>query len=530
MPAPSAEARRIHGEYFTPPPLVDAVLALAIPHLGPASLTVVDPACGNGGFLAAAARALPRARLHGLELDGRHTAAARRAVPPARILEGDALRGGWDALVQSLPSGGEELWLGNPPYNGTSPLLRDPPAYRALLARLGLDGALPRGTSLRDDYAFFLLLASERLAHHPGVLAWVTSATLLDAFLYAPLRRRLLDRLTLREVVDLGAGAFAGTRVRTCITVWRTRRGPAPSARFRAWAPGSGPLERTRPRAFKIDGPEWSLRPVPAEAEQLDGRWRDSGEPLDVLVPVSCTGLKTRFDELLVDDDPARLFARVDAFLHARDLERFARAQRIPRPLLPKLEALRRMPGLPTCADPGAVRSFHRWAGARHRGGLPASARGFCYLDRRLIPRGDHRLVGAFDPHAGDCKLVFNLRELPLAATLLESEGCVPAHRHARFAPLLVPERVRSDGPAAGRSGRSLGPPVPNLSLAGLAWAERLGGPREAFRRIAAFINSREVQEVWAPAYGCSRVLPVPLGNGGEPSRGVPLARGGRPG
>jgi len=514
VPARSAEARRIRGEYFTPPPLVEAVLALAVRHIGGGSITVVDPACGDGAFLAAAARALPGARLHGLELDPAHADAARRDVAGVRLLVGDALRGGWDDLVRALPDEGEELWLGNPPYNGTSPLLRDAPAYRALRDRLGLDDALPRGTSLRDDYAFFLLLASERLAQRPGVLAWVTSATLLDAFLYAPLRRRLLDRLALREVVDLGAAVFPGTRVRTCITVWRSRRGPAPSPRFRSWAPGPRPLFRTRARPFRIDGPEWSLRPVPAEAERLDARWRATGEPLDMLIPVSCTGLKTRFDELLVDDDAERLVARVDAFLRARDLEVFARAQRMPPPLLPKLQALRGLPGLPSRADPGAVRPFHRWAGARHRAGIPGSARAFCYLDRRLIPRGDHRLVGAFDPHAGDCKLVFNLHELPLAATLLESEGCIPAHRHTRFAPLLVPERVRREGPGAGRSGASLGPAVPNLSPRGLAWAARVGGPREAFRRIAVFINSPEVQEVWAPAFGCSRVLPVPLPDG----------------
>jgi len=173
--APSAEARRIRGEYFTPPPLVQAVLALAMPHASTGPLTVVDPACGDGAFLAAAARALPRARLHGLELDPAHAAAARRSAPGARVLAADALRGGWDALLRTLPDDGEELWLGNPPYNGTSPLLTDAPAYRALRARLALDDALPPGTSLRDDYAFFLLLASERLAARPGVLAWVTS-------------------------------------------------------------------------------------------------------------------------------------------------------------------------------------------------------------------------------------------------------------------------------------------------------------------------------------------------------------------
>ena len=524
VPAPSAEARRIRGEYFTPPPLVEAVLALALPHLGAGAVTAVDPACGDGAFLAAAARALPRARLHGLELDPEHAAAARRSAPRARILAADALRGGWDALVRTLPDDGEELWLGNPPYNGTSPLLRDAPAYRALRARLGLDDALPRGTSLRDDYAFFLLLASERLASRAGVLAWVTSATLLDAFLYAPLRRRLLERLALREVVDLGPGVFAGTRVRTCITVWRSRRGPSPSPRFRTWAPGAAPLESAPARPFSVEAPEWSLRPVSPEARRLDALWRTEGEPLDALVPVSCTGLKTRFDELLVDIDPGRLLARVEAFLRARDLARFAREHGIPAGLVPKLVALRRAAGLPARADPRAVRAFHRWAGARHRNGLPESARAFCYLDRRLIPRGDHRLVGAFDPHGGECKLVFNVRELPLAAILLETPGCIPAHRHTRFAPLLVPERVRSEGPAAGRSGAPLGPPVPNLSPAGLAWAARVGGPREAFRRIAGFVNSPEVQQVWAPAYGCTRVLPVPLQDGPVSPAPPPLA------
>jgi hypothetical protein len=511
VPAPVAEARRIRGEYFTPPPLVEAVLALALPHLGPGPWTVVDPACGEGAFLASASRHLPDARLRGLEIDAANARAAGRTVPTARILVGDAFRRGWDTLLAALPTDGEELWLGNPPYNGTSPLLRDAHAYRTLRARLGLDDALPRGTSLRDDYAFFLLLASERLSRRRGVLAWVTSATLLDAYLYAPLRRRLLDRLELCEVADLGAGAFAGTRVRTCITVWRSRRGPAPSPRFRAWTPESGPVETVTPGRFRIGGPEWSLRPVPAEAGRLDALWRAAGEPLDVLLPVVCTGLKTRFDELLVDEDPDRLLARVDAFLRARDLLHFADAHGIPRALLSKLEALHRSPGLPRRADPRAIRPFHRWAGARHRDGLPAGTRAACYLDRRLIPRGDHRMVGAFDPHAGDCKLVFNLRELPLASAVLEAPGCIPAHRHTRFAPLLVPERIRAEGPRAGRGRAPLGPPVANLSPAGLACAERLGGPRELFRRIAAFINSREVQEVWAPAFGCTRILPMPL-------------------
>jgi methylase of polypeptide subunit release factors len=107
VPAPPAEARRIRGEYFTPPPLVEAVLALALRHAGSGPLSIVDPACGDGAFLAAAARARPDARLHGLELNPAHAAAAQRSVPRARIQVGDALRGGWDSLLQALGVDGE---------------------------------------------------------------------------------------------------------------------------------------------------------------------------------------------------------------------------------------------------------------------------------------------------------------------------------------------------------------------------------------------------------------------------------------
>jgi hypothetical protein len=90
-------------------------------------------------------------------------------------------------------------------------------------------------------------------------------------------------------------------------------------------------------------------------------------------------------------------------------------------------------------------------------------------------------------------------------------------HRHARFAPLLVPQRVRDEGLSVTRevcSLQELGPLVPNLSPRALAWAERLGGPLHAFRALVRFLNGPEVQERWAPVFGASRVVPVPLGPG----------------
>src|ERR1700690_4092065 len=95
--APLYDGRR-HGVYLTPADLVETALDLAIPHLGRGLLTVVDPSCGDGAFLAAAGARLPSARLLGLELSVALARQARARVPRARVLVGDGLREGWAAL------------------------------------------------------------------------------------------------------------------------------------------------------------------------------------------------------------------------------------------------------------------------------------------------------------------------------------------------------------------------------------------------------------------------------------------------
>ncbi len=518
--------RKALGAFYTPGLLVETVLdavARWIPAEGP--IAVIDPACGAGAFLDAASRRLPQAAFFGLELHPDAAQLCRLRVPRATVLEGDALRGGLDALGARIPPGHFELWVGNPPYNGTSNVLRDPALYQSLRALLPAE--LPRGQSLRDDYAFFLLLAAQRLHEREGALAFVTPATLLDAYLYAPVRRLLLERLALREVIELGAGVFRGTRVRTAVTVWTGAERQARSERpitYRRRRDTRDPFEPSQlsaPVELAPEAPELLLRPTPPEAASLESRWRAEGESLTTLVPVSSPGLKTRFDELLVDDDPERLLERVRAFVASapEDLERFAEMHGLDRDLLPKLRALRTFTRLrPEEVVPEAIRPFHRYAGARHRGTIPESAQAWCYLDRRIIPRGDHRLRGSWDPHGCDVKLVFNVRELPLSAALLDRPGCVHDHRHARFAPLYVPPRILEQGPGSLRPGKSTGQiglgldgtaEVPNLSPRGMTWTSALGGPRALYEALVRFINSSEVQEIWAPSFGASRELHV---------------------
>ncbi|NTU85361.1 MAG: hypothetical protein HGA45_39420 [Chloroflexales bacterium] len=57
---------------------------------------------------------------------------------------------------------------------------------------------------------------------------------------------------------------------------------------------------------------------------------RKAGEPVGSLFPLSFPGMKTRFEELLVDEDGGRLLARMRDFFEATDLPAFAARHAIP--------------------------------------------------------------------------------------------------------------------------------------------------------------------------------------------------------
>ena len=158
--------------------------------------------------------------------------------------------------------------------------------------------------------------------------------------------------------------AFHDTQVHTCISVWSSpREAQQPAVSLHR----EGQRYPLRPQA-----PEWLLTPVSTRAEALERRWRAEGEPLTQLVPVSLPGVKTRFDELLVDEDPERLLARLADFARTppEGLEHFARRHGLPGSLLPKLRALKA--GGPVQVDAAHLRPFFRYRGAHHRGSVPA--------------------------------------------------------------------------------------------------------------------------------------------------------------
>lgn len=113
----TSTAKAAFGDFQTPPALARRVCAWLATR-GHEPSTVIEPTCGTGTFLLAAAEAFAGARLHGLEIDAGRAEAARRALQEvgadARVQQGDAFTEAWAELLAKAAS--PVLVLGNPPW------------------------------------------------------------------------------------------------------------------------------------------------------------------------------------------------------------------------------------------------------------------------------------------------------------------------------------------------------------------------------------------------------------------------------
>lgn len=195
-PTEDVEARRRAGAFYTPAGLVDRLVAACVPASGQPS--VVDPACGDGAFLAGVRRHNPSAVLIGLELDPAAAAAAQRRIPGARILSADAL-----ADPPSLPLGAADAVVGNPPYVRARRLSQ--------ARRDDLRGRFDYACGQFDLTVPFVERALAWL-RPGGRLGFVLPNKVLVAAYARRLRRTLRTGNRLVEVCDLASeeGAFGG--------------------------------------------------------------------------------------------------------------------------------------------------------------------------------------------------------------------------------------------------------------------------------------------------------------------------------
>jgi SAM-dependent methyltransferase len=257
------------GQWFTPAPVVELALSLCLPAGPVGQLRLLDPCCGDGAFLAAAARRGLR-QLHGIDIDPAAVQLARRRVAGARI----EVRDLFGAAAGS--PGQFDLVVGNPPYvrqERLAPGVKD--RLRQALAadwpelgRRELDRLVGR-----SDLAVACVARALRLTRPGGRLALVLSAALLHADYARPLWQLVARQGRVLALVDApGERWFRDAAVNTVIAL--LERGPpeggaaAPVqlARLRL------PTERasTRLRSLADLGRVAELRQAPADRPE---RW-----------------------------------------------------------------------------------------------------------------------------------------------------------------------------------------------------------------------------------------------------------------
>ena len=178
------------GQVFTPPAVVDAMLALRRN-----SGRVLEPACGDGAF------ALRLPACVALELDERH-------APPGALHQ--------DFFVYPAAEKFETI-IGNPPYvrfqdigSGT----------RELLAQ---GGWLKRFDARTNLYLFFVEKCLAHLAPG-GELIFITPRDFLKSSGAVGMNRRLCERGTITDAIELGDARVFTDAIPNCL-IWRFEAG-----------------------------------------------------------------------------------------------------------------------------------------------------------------------------------------------------------------------------------------------------------------------------------------------------------------
>jgi len=208
-----------HGVVLTKPHIVDLILDLAgyTEEKDLASLRLLEPSCGTGAFLVAAARRLVKsARLHrrkpsqladcilAFDIDQSHVDATRKAVEKALNEEGigngaaRSLVEKWvrqdDFLLAPIDSGTFDAIVGNPPYIRIEQLAPEiQSAYRQRYESL-YDRA--------DIYVAFIERSLD-LLNASGTVSFICADRWTLNRYGAPLRRIITERFSVKAYIDL---------------------------------------------------------------------------------------------------------------------------------------------------------------------------------------------------------------------------------------------------------------------------------------------------------------------------------------
>lgn len=198
-----AEQRRAQGATFTPPQVVQAMVAWAMTQ-GVTFDRIVDPGAGSGRFVLAAAQAFPDAHIIAVEKDPNIVGLLRANIALA----------GFDKRVSiivddyrsvHLPSAGRTLFIGNPPYVRHHDIESCWKRwYTETLQACGLPGSALAGLHLH------FLLKTRQLAGPGDYGCFITAAEWLDVNYGSAARAMLMNGMGGRSLhlIDTASQVF----------------------------------------------------------------------------------------------------------------------------------------------------------------------------------------------------------------------------------------------------------------------------------------------------------------------------------
>jgi adenine-specific DNA-methyltransferase len=213
----SPASRRVLGQTFTPPPVIESMIAWAA-GTGVRPARVVDPGCGSARMLLAAGRRWPQAALVGVEIDPAAAIIGRASLAAAGFAGRSAVLLG-DYCCARLPHAeGPTLFLGNPPYVRHHQIAAPGKDW---LRRAAREQGLA-ASGLAGLHAHFFLATTRHAA--PGDLGvLITAAEWLDVNYGRLVRELLLGTLGGQAVhlIEPAAAVFADAAATSVIACFR---------------------------------------------------------------------------------------------------------------------------------------------------------------------------------------------------------------------------------------------------------------------------------------------------------------------
>lgn len=217
------------GAFYSPPDLVEPMVAWAIPTR---SAVVLDPSCGDGVFLEAAARRLRilgcrpisvAQQLAGIDLNPRAISVTATSVGkalggrPCRLIKSDFFQVDPNSF-DTGPGGGVDAVIGNPPYiryQGFAGHVRDQALRRA-------SGAGVRLSQLASSWAPFVIHSATFL-RQGGRLALILPAELIHTSYAAPVRDYLRREFGSVSIVSFRNQVFPGVQEKVVLLLAEDR-------------------------------------------------------------------------------------------------------------------------------------------------------------------------------------------------------------------------------------------------------------------------------------------------------------------